>query len=144
MKDLLFFISNHLLLSFIWFFFLISIIFLSTKDIYLKSKIISNFYAIKLINEKNAIIIDVRSLELYNSSHIINAINLPIQNICSKTIKKLNISRSIPIIIIIDSLEYKNKYIKKFAKYGLDKIYFLKNGMDSWNTENLPTIINKK
>ncbi|QCI24712.1 rhodanese-like domain-containing protein [Buchnera aphidicola (Rhopalosiphum padi)] len=144
MKDILFFISNNLVLSFIWFFFLISIVFLSTKNMYLKSKIINNFHAIKLINENNAIVIDTRSVELYNSGHIVNAINIPFKNVFSKTIKDLDLSKSIPIILIIDSFDDYNKYIKKFIKYGLDEIYFLKNGMDSWNIENLPTTINKK
>ncbi|AYN24453.1 rhodanese-like domain-containing protein [Buchnera aphidicola] len=144
MKDILFFISNNLVLSFIWFFFLILIIFLSTKNMFLKSKIINNFHAIKLINQKNAIVIDTRSVELYNSCHIVNAINVPLKNICSSKIKELNLSKSIPIILIIDSLDYHDKYIKKFIKYGLDRIFFLKNGMDAWNRENLPTTFNKK
>ncbi|AAM67620.1 rhodanese-like domain-containing protein [Buchnera aphidicola] len=142
MQDALFFISNNLVLSLIWLFFLILIFFLSTKNMFLKSKIINNFHAINLINQKKAIIVDTRSVELYDSGHIINAINIPFNNICRKTIKKLSLSRSVPIILIIDSLEY-NKYIKKFTKYGLDKVYFLKNGMNSWNSENLPTTFKK-
>jgi rhodanese-related sulfurtransferase len=96
-----------------------------------------------LINQKNAIVIDTRSFELYCANHITNAINMPFKDICSKKIKELNLSKSIPIILVLDYLDHQNKYVKKFIKYGINKIYFLKNGMDSWNKENLPTISRK-
>lgn len=144
MKDILFFISNHLVLSVTWFFSLFLMIFFSTKHLHLKSKIINNFHAIKLINEKKAIVIDIRSFELYSSGHIVNAINIPFKDLCLKNIKSLNLSKSVPIILILESLTYQNKCIKEFLRSGLDKIYILRDGMNRWNKEKLPTIVKKK
>ncbi|CAL4318357.1 rhodanese-like domain-containing protein [Buchnera aphidicola] len=144
MQDILFFISNHLVLSIIWLFSLFLIIFFSTRNLYSKSKIINNFDAIKLINKKKAIIIDTRSFELYSSGHIVNAINIPIKDISLTNINKLKLSKSLPIILIVDSLTHHNKCIKEFIRSGLDKIYLLKDGMDSWEKERLPIIVNKK
>lgn len=143
MNNILFFISNNLILSGIWFLLLSIITILIFKKFYLKAKIINNFDAIKLINRQNAHVIDTRSLELYNSGHILNAIHIPLTQISCKKIKKFNLSNLIPIIIIVNSLENNNKYIKKFIDNGIKNIYILKNGMNSWNLENLPVIKNK-
>ncbi|QCI16893.1 rhodanese-like domain-containing protein [Buchnera aphidicola (Aphis helianthi)] len=143
MNNILFFISNNLALSAIWLFFLIIIVVLIYKQFYLKEKIINNLDAIKLINEKNATIIDTRSLELYNTGHILNAIHIPLNDISFKKIKELNLSTVVPVILIIHSSNNNNKYIKKFIDNGISNIYILKNGMEAWNTENLPVITNK-
>ena len=142
MNNIMFFISNNLILSIIWFFLFSIIIFLTFNEFFLKAKLINSFYAIKLINEKNAKIIDTRSLELYNSGHIINAIHMPLKKISLQTIKDLNLSNIIPIIFIINSSENYNKYIKKFINCGVKNVYVLKNGMESWNIKNLPVITN--
>lgn len=144
MQDVVFFVMNHLFLSFVWCIsFFLAIIF-SIKHLYLQSKLINNFFAIELINKKNAIVIDTRSLQLYESGHVINAFHIPFEKICSKVMQELNISKSSPIILIINTLENHNKYIKKFIKYGFNDIYILKNGMDLWNQDNLPIIFSKK
>ncbi|QCI18047.1 rhodanese-like domain-containing protein [Buchnera aphidicola (Aphis nasturtii)] len=142
MNDILFFISNNFILSIIWFVLLNITIFLIFKQFFLKAKIINNFYAIKLINERNAKIIDTRSLELYNAGHIVNAIHIPLNNISLKKIQELNLSTLRPVILIINSSEKNNKYIKKFIDNGIKNIYILQNGMDAWNIENLPVITN--
>ncbi|QIQ41111.1 MAG: rhodanese-like domain-containing protein [Buchnera aphidicola (Aphis urticata)] len=142
MNNILFFISNNFILSTIWFFLLNIIIFLIFKQLYCKAKIINNFYAIKLINERNAKIIDTRSLELYNTGHIVNAIHIPLNNISLKKIQELNLSTLNPVILIINASEQNNKYIKKFIDNGIKNIYILKNGMEAWNIENLPIITN--
>lgn len=143
MDHILFFISNNLTLSVIWFFLFSIIIFLIFKQFSLKAQLINNFHAIKLINEKNANIIDTRSLELYNAGHILNAIHLPLKEISFKKIKELNLSTMVPILIIAQSSENNNKYIRPFIHNGIKHIYILKHGMDSWNIENLPVVTNK-
>ncbi|QFQ32797.1 rhodanese-like domain-containing protein [Buchnera aphidicola (Aphis fabae)] len=142
MNNILLFISNNLILSTLWFCLLSIIIFLTFKQFYLKAKLINSFYAINLINKKNAKIIDTRSLELYNSGHILNAIHIPLKKISFKKIQELNLSTVIPVILIIHSSSNNNKYIKNFMDNGIKNIYILKNGMDSWNMENLPVIKN--
>ncbi|QCI16321.1 rhodanese-like domain-containing protein [Buchnera aphidicola (Aphis craccivora)] len=143
MNNILFFISNNLILSTIWFLLFSIIIFLIFKQFYLKEKLINNFYAIELINKKNAKIIDTRSFESYNSGHILNAIHIPLQNISFKKVKELNLPAIVPVILIIDSSKNNNKYVKFFIDNGIKNIYILKNGMDSWNIENLPVITNQ-
>ncbi|QFQ31907.1 rhodanese-like domain-containing protein [Buchnera aphidicola] len=144
MNNILSFISNNFILSTVWFFLLNIIIFLIFKPFYLKAKLVSNFDAIKLINERNAKIVDTRSLELYNSGHILNSIHIPLKNISFKKVQELNLSTLNPVILIINSSERNNKYIKNFLDNGIKNIYILKNGIASWDAENLPLVINKK
>ncbi|CAL4318327.1 Uncharacterized protein YibN [Buchnera aphidicola (Protaphis terricola)] len=144
MNNILFFISNHLLLSIIWFFFLFMIIFLSFNKFNFKGKIISSFDAVKLINEKNVTIIDTRSLELYNDGHILNSIHIPLNNNFLKKIQDLNLPSIQPIILIINLSDNNNKYIQKLLIDRRNNIYILNNGMYSWKTDNLPIIVNKK
>lgn len=144
MNNILSFISNNFILSTVWFFLLNIIIFLIFKPFYLKAKLVSNFDAIKLINERNAKIVDTRSLELYNLGHILNSIHIPLKNISFKKVQELNLSTLNPVILIINSSERNNKYIKNFLDNGIKNIYILKNGIASWDAENLPLVINKK
>ncbi|ALD15020.1 hypothetical protein IX46_00270 [Buchnera aphidicola (Aphis glycines)] len=143
MNNILSFISNNFILTTIWLLLLNIIIFLIFKPFYLKARLINNFDAIKLINERNAKIVDTRSLELYNSGHIVNSIHIPLKNLSFKKIQELNLSTLNPIVLIIHSSQRNNKHINNFIDNGIKNVYILKNGIDSWSADNLPLIIKK-
>ncbi|CAL4326118.1 rhodanese-like domain-containing protein [Buchnera aphidicola] len=141
MKDIIFFISEHYILSSIWFFLLIITILLIIKNLCLKFKFINNTEAIKLINKNNALVIDTRSLDLFQKGHIINSIHIPLKNFSLKYFKENNLYKSSPIILIFNETDQYNKCIHEFIKHGFNHIYILKNGIYCWNSDHLPLVV---
>ncbi|QCI20799.1 rhodanese-like domain-containing protein [Buchnera aphidicola (Hyperomyzus lactucae)] len=144
MRDVMLFISENIILFIIWFFFLVLAIFLSIRNIFIKSKIINNIQAIKLINQHRAIIIDTRSSDFFNKGHIVNSINFPLNKIFLSNFKEIEIYKSSPIILILNETYKYNKCIQAFLKYGFNHIYILNNGIHSWNLEYLPLVTKEK
>ncbi len=144
MQDIVFFISEHLILSGIWLICLIIGIFLTINSIFFNSKVINNAQAIKLINQEHAIIIDTRPEECFKKGHIFNSINIPLKIIMSGKIKEIDACKSSPIILILNQKYGYNKYIKEFLRNGFNRLYILKNGIYYWNLDHLPLVIKDK
>ncbi|QNS01801.1 MAG: rhodanese-like domain-containing protein [Buchnera aphidicola (Pentalonia nigronervosa)] len=140
MEKIVFFVHEHLILSFLWVLLLCLIIFLLFKEYCSKFKFINNIQAINLINKKNAIVIDTRSSRNYQKGHIVNSIHISLQKVLSGKIKNIIFYNSHPIILIFSSSYIQNKYIDEFLKCGFKKIFVLRNGIYGWDLENLPLV----
>ncbi|QCI23622.1 rhodanese-like domain-containing protein [Buchnera aphidicola (Macrosiphoniella sanborni)] len=141
MKDLFFFASEHIILISIWFFCLMILIFFSIKNMFLTSNIINNIQAIKLINQDKAIIIDTRTAEIFQTGHILNSINIPLENIFLDDINEIRKYKMFSIILILKNTYEYNQCIKIFLKNGFKNVYILKNGLDDWNLNHLPLVV---
>ncbi len=141
MNDLYVFLTKHVVLFSIFVCLLILIIIIEFIDSINSKNIINPNDAINMINYKNALILDFRKEEEFKKNHIINSIN--VQNIDKiindKTIKKYK--EKTLILIHEDNKKAKN-LICKFKKHNITNIYYILDGMISWNKENLPTIKN--
>ncbi|AHG60312.1 rhodanese-like domain-containing protein [Buchnera aphidicola] len=144
MQDIVFFISENLILSSIWFFLLIIVILLIVKNFFLNFKFINNIQAIKLINKNNAIVIDTRSSKIFEKGHIVHSINIPLQKVSLKNINEIDLDKSFPIILIFHEVNEYNKYIREFIKSGFNDIFVLKNGIYNWNLDYLPLVTKEK
>jgi rhodanese-related sulfurtransferase len=140
MQETMFFISENIILVSIWFFFLILVIFFTTRNIFLQAQLINNTQAINLINQDNAIIIDTRCADFFKKGHIVNSINIPLKNIFLGDFKEIEIYKSSPIILILNKTYKNNKCIKEFLKFGFNRIFILKNGIHCWNLDHLPLV----
>lgn len=133
------FIENHPILSMSWIVLLIMVVYLTLKTKLSKVKIITNGQAIQLINNENAIIVDVRSNDDFKRGHITNSYNIlpiDIQNGSIKTIEKFKES---PIIVVTD-LGAALKSGGNLINAGFTNVYTLNDGISGWNNENLPLI----
>lgn len=145
MENIIFFIRENLILSVIWFFLLILIISLTVQNILSKFTLINCNQAKKLIENENAIIVDTRLVELFDKSHIVNSINISLQNILSGHMNELQKSSKIyPIILIFSELNQCDIYAKKLYTYGFNRIYVLEDGIKSWDIKNLNISTHKK
>ncbi|QCI22517.1 rhodanese-like domain-containing protein [Buchnera aphidicola] len=144
MQNIAFFISEHIILFSIWLLCLIALISFVIKNIFLQSKIINNFQAIKLINKEKAIVIDTRSPESFKEGHIINSINIPLKNIFLGEIQEIQIYKFSPIILILYETYRDNSCIKEFFKHGFKHVYILNNGIYCWNADHLPLVTKDK
>ena len=79
----------------------------------------------KLIEEKNTVIIDVRTKDEYKTSHMENAINIPYDKIKEEIKTKKDISKDTPIIVYCKSGARSEKAYNALIEAGYTKVYDL-------------------
>ena len=97
-----------------------------------------------LINREDAVIIDVRPAADFAKGHIINAINVPASNL-AKQMTQLSKYKDKTVVVSCRSGAQSSVARKQLIKEGFSKVYNLKGGILSWQSDNLPvTTKNKK
>lgn len=90
------------------------------------------------INHDNAVVVDVRSMNEYKDGHIINAENIPLNNL-GGSIKRLEKHKDKPIIAVCRSGSRSGVACGTLRKNGFEQVYNLRGGMMAWESANLPT-----
>jgi rhodanese-related sulfurtransferase len=91
--------------------------------------------ATQLLNNENAVMIDMRSDKEFRSSHIFNAIHLDnIQDAATRLQKY----RDKPLIVYCNSGNRSLGTCGKLHKLGFENVYNLKGGILAWQKSDLP------
>lgn len=98
--------------------------------------------AIKLINN-DAVVLDLRSADSFGRGHIVNARNVPSDELDAKT-ATLDQFKSKPVIAVCDSGISSRRAVNALRQKGLDSVYSLKGGMAGWSQAGLPVVTGKK
>jgi len=98
--------------------------------------------AVALINN-DATVIDLRSAESFGRGHIVNARNIPMDELEGR-VKKLDNLKSKPLIAVCDAGMTSNKAIATLKAAGFDSVYNLKGGMNAWSQAGQPVVTGKK
>ena len=77
--------------------------------------------------ENDAIIIDVRSVDEYNTGHIVDSINIPVENISSVSYDKDQV-----IIVYCASGRRSANAAQELIDLGYTKVYNLDGGLINW------------
>ena len=142
MEQYLEFTSNHpILISALLFSFFLLVF----TELRRKSRGLTNVEpqaAVALIND-DATIIDLRSAEAFSRGHIVNATNIPLEELDASgdRLKKLG---SKPILTVCDAGVSSNRAVDTLKKSGFDSVYSLKGGITAWTQANLPLVTGKK
>lgn len=98
--------------------------------------------AVALINN-DAVVVDLRSSEAFARGHIVNARNIPMDEL-DANIERLTKLGSKPILAVCDAGVTSNRAIDNLRKSGMESVYGLKGGMTAWTQANLPLVTGKK
>lgn len=98
--------------------------------------------AVRLINS-DAVVLDLRSPEAFARGHIVNAKNIPADEL-SDTAKLSERFGDNPIIAVCDAGMSSNRAVDKLRKAGLENAYGLRGGMNAWSEASLPVVGGKK
>jgi rhodanese-related sulfurtransferase len=98
--------------------------------------------AVKLINN-DAVVIDLRSADAFSQGHIVNARNIPSDELDGK-MANLEAIKSKPIIAVCDAGATSSKAVNTLRDAGFDSAYGLKGGMTGWSQAGLPVVTGKK
>ncbi len=98
--------------------------------------------AVKLINA-DAVVLDLRSADSFALGHIVNAKNIPFDELEANQ-DKIDKFKSQPILAVCNAGVSSNKVVNKLRKSGVENIYGLKGGITAWTQANLPLVTSKK
>jgi rhodanese-related sulfurtransferase len=98
--------------------------------------------AVKLINN-GALVIDLRSAEAFGRGHIVNARNVPSDEIESR-VSSLGADVSKPIVAVCDAGISSRRAVSALRQKGYESVYSLKQGMTGWSQDGLPVVTGKK
>lgn len=98
--------------------------------------------AVRLINN-DANIIDLRNAEAFSRGHIVNARNVPADELDAR-LEKLGDLKSNPVVLVCDAGLAATRSIATLKKAGFESVYGLKGGMAGWSQAGLPVVTGKK
>jgi rhodanese-related sulfurtransferase len=98
--------------------------------------------AVKLINN-DAVVIDIRSADAFARGHIVNAKNIPQDELDGK-IDQLEKYKAVPIVAVCDSGVTTTRAVDTLRKSGFESVFGLKGGMLGWGQAGLPVVTGKK
>lgn len=93
--------------------------------------------AIRLINQQDAAVVDVRLENEFRDGHILNAVNAPLGSLDAK-VKDLNRYKDKPIILNCRSGQRSAQAARILRKHGFEQVYNLAGGLMAWEKAELP------
>ena len=140
MPEAIEFAQKHTLLTVAWIAVFVMTILSLVKGATQKYKTISNAEANTLMNDKEALVVDLRSLDEFQRGHIIGSINLIPADIKSQNVGKIEHHKEKPLIVVDVNGTLSNNSAESLAKQGFTQVYVLKDGLAAWAGANLPLV----
>jgi rhodanese-related sulfurtransferase len=98
--------------------------------------------AVKLINA-DAVVLDLRSADAFALGHIVNAKNIPFDELEANQ-DKIDKFKSKPILAVCNAGVTSTRAVKSLRKSGVENVYGLKGGITAWTQASLPLVTAKK
>lgn len=93
--------------------------------------------AIRLINDREPLIVDLRATGEFKRSHLLNAINIPLAKLDERA-GELGKDKSRPVLLYDMLGSGGGEAALKLRKLGFSEAYPLKGGLNGWLGANLP------
>ncbi len=94
--------------------------------------------AVMLMNREKAQIIDVCGADVFATSHIRGAKNIPLDQL-SSGVKGLPSNKQIPLVVVCATGVQASKAAKQLQALGHERVQAIKGGMRAWREAQLPT-----
>ncbi len=102
-----------------------------------QAKLLSTEQAIDFINNHDAVVIDIRSADLYKQGHIIHSIR---SSAADFKLPKMQRYKEKPIILVCARGIESNLLATSLPQQGFTQVMILSGGMSAWQTANLPLV----
>ncbi len=93
--------------------------------------------AVRLMNDREAVVVDVRPTADFKKGHLLNAVSLPVAKIDEQagTLAK---DKSKPVLVYCALGGSAIEAAKQLRKAGYTEVYPLRGGLNGWISANLP------
>ncbi len=98
---------------------------------------LSTLQATRLINDSDAVVIDIRDQADYARGHIINARNIP-DKVLNERKAEIDKLKGKPVIVSCDSGTRASASADKLRALGLTDVFVLQGGFNAWRDAGLP------
>ena len=98
---------------------------------------ISTLQATLLINQQNAVVLDVRDATEYESGHVLNARNIPLGELEARA-AELEKHKAKPVIVVCDTGNRSGKAAAALRRQGFKEVLTLSGGIGAWRQAGLP------
>ena len=136
MQQLLEFVGNNLIWVSLWFALLIFMIWNQFGHLIQGVIQIEPMEATRLINHEHAVVIDIRKPEEFANGHVINALNIGIEELAGKKTEIEKMKKK-PIIVYCQNGTLAPGFVKRL-KAEAPAVFCLKGGIASWQRAALP------
>ncbi len=93
--------------------------------------------AVRLINDRDAVIVDLRPSAEYKRGHLLNAMNLPFAKLEERA-SELGKDKARPVLLYCALGSVSGQAAAKLKKLGYAEVYPLQGGLNAWTGANLP------
>lgn len=93
--------------------------------------------AVRLINDREPVVIDVRTPSDFKKGHLLNAVNVPAAKIGERA-GELAKDKSKPLLVYCALGGSAVEAAKNLRKAGYSEVYPLRGGLNGWISANLP------
>ncbi|TYL46797.1 rhodanese-like domain-containing protein [Marinomonas sp. IMCC 4694] len=136
MNQFIEFSINHWEMVGVFFAILITLLFVERKN---GAEGLTPAAATTLINNEDAVVIDIRPEKEFSTGHITAAINVPATKM-KDNLTRLEKHKDAPIIVVCKSGITAGASAKDLQKAGFSKVYKLQGGIAEWQASNLPLV----
>ena len=98
---------------------------------------VSTLQATLLINQQNALVLDVRDASEYEKGHVLNARNLAVGEIEARA-AELEKHKAKPVIVVCDNDSRSDRAAAALRKLGFGQVFSLSGGIGAWRQAGLP------
>ncbi len=100
---------------------------------------LSPFQATQLLNDGEAMFLDVRDDKEYKSGHVINARHVPLGSM-DKFMHELEKHKDKDVVVYCDNGQRSLKAGARLRKNGFTRLHVIAGGINEWQKANLPTV----
>lgn len=93
--------------------------------------------AVRLINDREPLIIDLRPASDFKKGHLLNALNLPLAKL-DERLHELGRDKARPVILYCTLGSSAGEAAARLRKQGFVEAYPLRGGLNAWLQSNLP------
>ncbi len=142
MERLFEFVGNHLYLVLAFAAVVVLLLRDLMESLLRKYKIVTPLEAVMLINQEDAVVVDVREPHEWAKGHIAGTRLIPLGEL-EKRLGELEDLKHKPVVVACQSGTRSPAACKKLIQAGFEKVYLLKNGMRAWEDASLPVTKSK-
>ncbi|MEM7101260.1 MAG: rhodanese-like domain-containing protein [Pseudomonadota bacterium] len=94
---------------------------------------------VQLVNNENAVVIDVRDKAEFDAGHIVDSINIPFSSLDTRA-DELNKFKDKPLVIACKMGQHAGSAGTALKKKGFENVSRLKGGIAEWRGQSLPVV----
>lgn len=93
--------------------------------------------ATRLMNQKNALVLDIREADAFAKAHLIQSKHIPLEQLAERA-KELNAHKAKPVVVVCQTGKRAGKAAGLLRAAGFSEVFVLDGGLLAWQQAGLP------